>query len=138
MRVLLLGSDSPLGRALNSFLAETGRHEVTGVSWSATRWKSERQAKKAIRRANPELVVDTRMEAVADGGQEIGELDIKRSHWVAKCCHRDNAVHFFVSSARDRRSRTKQGSYMSRARGAWRSNEAANGSQISMWTRSSA
>ncbi|WP_170287427.1 SDR family oxidoreductase [Halioglobus maricola] len=100
MRILLLGSDSPLGRALGEFLAETGRHEVTTVTWSASRWKSERQAKKAIRRVKAELVVDIRIEAVADSGQEIGELDLKRSHWVAKCCQRDGAAHFFVSSAR--------------------------------------
>ncbi|GHD18060.1 NAD(P)-dependent oxidoreductase [Halioglobus japonicus] len=100
MRVLLLGSDSPLGRALGEFLADKGRHEVTSVTWAASRWKSERQAKKAIRRVDAELVVDIRIEAVADSGQEIGDLDLKRSHWVAKCCQRDGAAHLFVSSAR--------------------------------------
>ena len=100
MRVLVLGSDSPLGRALTEFLQTLGRHEVVELSRSGSRWKSERQAKKAVRRANPDMVVDIRVEAVADSGQEIAELDLRRCQWVAKCCQRDDAVHLFVSSSR--------------------------------------
>ena len=100
MRVLILGSDSPLGQALTEFLKALGRHEVVALSRSASRWKSERQAKKAVRRARPDVVVDIRIEAVADSGQEIAELDLRRCQWVAKCCQRDEAVHLFVSSSR--------------------------------------
>lgn len=100
MRVLILGSDSPLGRALSEFLQSLGRHEVVDMSRSASRWKSERQAKKAVRRASPDLVVDIRVEAVADSGQEIAELDLRRCQWVAKCCQRDKAILLFVSSSR--------------------------------------
>ena len=51
MRVLILGSESPLGQALGAFLDALGRHEVESITRSASRWKSERQAKKAVRRA---------------------------------------------------------------------------------------
>lgn len=67
---------------------------------AASRWKSERHAKKAVRRAQADAVVDIRVEAVADGGQEIVELDLKRCLWVAKSCQRDKAFLLFVSSAR--------------------------------------
>jgi len=67
---------------------------------AASRWKSERHAKKAVRRAQADAVVDIRVEAVADGGQEIVELDLKRCRWVAKSCHRDGASLLFISSAR--------------------------------------
>ena len=100
LRVLILGSDSPLGEALVQFLEELGRHELTALTRAASRWKSERQAKKAIRRAKADAVVDIRVEAVADSGQEIAELDLKRCQWVAKCCNRDGAVHLFISSSR--------------------------------------
>ncbi|MFV8818485.1 SDR family oxidoreductase [Haliea sp. E17] len=100
MRVLILGSDSPLGHSLSELLAELGRHEVIGLTRAASRWKSERHAKKAVRRAQADAVVDIRVEAVADGGQEIVELDLKRCLWVAKSCQKDNARLMFVSSAR--------------------------------------
>ena len=51
MRVLLLGSDTPLGKALTDYLELLGRQEAVGMSRSACRWKSERQAKKEVRRA---------------------------------------------------------------------------------------
>ncbi len=100
MRVLILGSDSPLGRSLTELLVELGRHELVCMTRSASRWKSERHAKKAVRRAQADVVVDIRVEAVADGGQEIVELDLKRARWVAKSCSRDKAALLFVSSAR--------------------------------------
>lgn len=100
MRVLILGSDSPLGRSLTELLVELGRHEVVCMTRSASRWKSERHAKKAVRRAQADAVVDIRVEAVADGGQEIVDLDLKRCRWVAKACQRDKASLLFISSAR--------------------------------------
>ena len=100
MRVLILGSDSPLGRALTDFLEDLGRHDLVCLTRSASRWKSERQAKKAVRRAQADAVVDIRVEAVADGGQEIVDLDLKRCQWVAKSCQRDSACYLFVSSSR--------------------------------------
>lgn len=100
MRVLILGSDSPLGQALSERLDTLGRHEVQALTLAASRWKSERQAKKAVRRAAAEVVVDLRIEALADGSGEIADLDLKRCQWIAKSCQRDSACHFFVSSSR--------------------------------------
>ncbi len=100
MRVLIVGSDSPLGRALTEQFEESGRHELECLTRSAARWKSERQAKKMVRRASADVVVDVRMQAAADGGQDIVEEDVKRSQWVAKACQRDKACHLLVTSAR--------------------------------------
>ena len=100
MRVLLLGTDTPLGQALTEYLERLGRHEVVAMSRSACRWKSERQAKKAVTRAKCELVVDMRIEAAGDGGDPIQELDIKRCHWVAKACQRSSIIYLYISSSR--------------------------------------
>lgn len=81
-------------------LEALGRHELVSLTRAASRWKSERQAKKAIRRAAAGAVVDIRIEAATDSGQEIAGLDLKRSQWVAKACQRDKAVHLFISSSR--------------------------------------
>ena len=89
-----------MGYALTELLEDLGRHELVPLTRGASRWKSERQAKKAIRKAGADAVVDIRLEAVADGGQEIAELDQKRCQWIAKCCARDNACYLFISSSR--------------------------------------
>jgi len=70
------------------------------MSRSACRWKSERQAKKAVVRAKCDIVVDVRIEAAGDGGDQIQELDLKRCHWVAKACQRTRITYLFVSSSR--------------------------------------
>ncbi|PLW67558.1 SDR family oxidoreductase [Pseudohalioglobus lutimaris] len=100
MRVLIIGSDSPLGRALTEYIEDLGRHELVCLSRSAARWKSERQAKKMVRRASAMVVVDLRMQAIADSGEEMVELDVKRCQWVAKASQRDGACHLLVSSSR--------------------------------------
>ena len=100
MRVLLLGSDTPLGQALTDYLEHLGRHEQVEMSRSACRWKSERRAKKAVIRAKSEVVVDMRIEAAGDGGDPIQELDLKRCHWVAKACQRSAIPYLYISSSR--------------------------------------
>ena len=100
MRVLLLGSDTPLGQALTDYLEHLGRHEQVEMSRSACRWKSERRAKKAVIRAKSEVVVDMRIEAAGDGGDPIQELDLKRCHWVAKACQRSAMPYLYISSSR--------------------------------------
>ena len=100
VRVLILGSDTPLGIALLHRQALQGRHEMVPMSRSACRWKSERQAKKSIARAKSDIVVDVRIEAAGDGGAQIQELDLQRCHWVAKGCQRTNATYLYVSSSR--------------------------------------
>lgn len=100
MRLLIIGVDSCLGTALQGQLLRWGRHELETVSLAASRWKSERQAKKAVRRASPDMIVDLRVIASADGGEQVHELDLERCHWLAKACQRSAIDYFFVSSAR--------------------------------------
>lgn len=100
MRVLILGSDTPLGQSLVALLAHLGRHEVVLLGRAACRWKSERQAKKAVVRAKCELVLDTRIAAAADGVDPLQELDLKRCHWVAKACQRSGIIYLFTSNSR--------------------------------------
>ena len=100
MRVLILGSDTPLGSALIERGADPARHELISMSRSACRWKSERQAKKSVVRAKCDIVVDARIEAAGDGGVQIQELDLKRCHWVAKACQRGGIGYLYVSSSR--------------------------------------
>ena len=100
MRALLLGSDTPLGQALLEQQAHLGRHDLVPMSRSACRWKSERQAKKSVVRAKCDIVLDVRIEAAGDGGEQIQELDLKRCHWIAKACQRTKIAYLFVSSAR--------------------------------------
>ena len=47
MRVLILGSDTPLGSAVLERAEPQGRHEFVSLTSSACRWKSERQAKRS-------------------------------------------------------------------------------------------
>jgi dTDP-4-dehydrorhamnose reductase len=100
VRVLILGSDTPLGTALIHRQALLGRHEIVPISRSACRWKSERQAKKSVVRAKSDIVVDVRVEAAGDGGLQIQELDLQRCHWVAKACQRTDTAYLYVSSSR--------------------------------------
>ena len=100
MRVLILGSDTPLGKALVELQSFLGRHELLPLSSAACRWKSERQAKKSVVRAKCDIVLDVRIEAAGDGGFQIQELDLKRCHWVAKACQRTNTAYLYVSSSR--------------------------------------
>ncbi len=100
MRVLLLGSDTPLGKAIEARQAQLQRHDLVALSRSACRWKSERQAKKSVVRAKCDVVLDVRIEAAGDGGMQIQELDLKRCHWVAKACQRAGGAYFYISSSR--------------------------------------
>ncbi|MEH6591288.1 MAG: sugar nucleotide-binding protein [Halioglobus sp.] len=99
MRVLVIGAETPVGRTLQDLLRRRGRH-VEILSSSDCRWKSERQAKKSLVRAACEFVVDVRIQAAADGGIQIHELDLKRSQWLAKSCHKNMMIYVALSSAR--------------------------------------
>lgn len=100
MRVLVLGADTPLGQALEKYLVTQGRHELVLMTRSNCRWKSERQAKKIVRRASADIVVDIRIDAAADGSEQIHESDIQRCHWVSKACQRNKIAYLYLSSSR--------------------------------------
>ena len=99
MQVLVIASDSAAGAALRSVLARWGRHEVEAVTIAASRWKSERQAKKAVRRGAPACVVDLRFTQLLAAGDPLQDLDCARSHWLAKACERAGANYLLLSSA---------------------------------------
>lgn len=99
MRALILGSDTPLGHFLVSRLQQLGRHQVVPLTRAACRWKSERQAKKAVVRAKCEIVVDLRISGAADGVDPLQELDVKRCHWVAKACQRGGLTYLYTSNS---------------------------------------
>jgi dTDP-4-dehydrorhamnose reductase len=100
VRVLILGSDTPLGQSLSHLLEHLGRHQLVPMTRAACRWKSERQAKKSVVRAKCDTVVDLRVVSAADGGDQLQELDLKRCRWVAKACQRSATLYLYVSSSR--------------------------------------
>lgn len=100
MRVLVIGADTSLGRAIDLRLKNDGRHEIESLSGSACRWKSERQLKKTISRAKADIVVDVRIGGAVDGGEVVQELDLLRCHWLAKACQRNKVNYLYLSSSR--------------------------------------
>lgn len=86
MKVLLIGSDTPAGQALCSYLDLRGA-EYTALPKSDCRWKSERQAKKSLRRSDCDFSVDLRIQAAADGGVRIHDVDVERCMWLARASH---------------------------------------------------
>lgn len=77
-----------------------GRHEFESIGFAASRWRSERHAKKAVRRARPDIVVDARLQGAVDSGEQLFDLDIERSHWLAKACQRNGAIYLLLSCSR--------------------------------------
>lgn len=98
MRVLIIGSDSALGIALEKFLAQRGRNFVS-LPQAECNWKSERQAKKVLRRADCGFVVDTRLQAASDAGIRIYDTDVERCGWLAASCQALKSPYVFLSSA---------------------------------------
>ncbi len=99
MRVLVIGSDTPVGKALQDNLLRRGRH-VEPLPTVDCRWKSERQTKKAVVRAACQLVVDARIGSAADSGEPIHDLDIRRTVWIAKSCQKNKMAYVYLSTAR--------------------------------------
>jgi len=85
--------------ALAEYL-EQRETEYLGLPRVDCRWKSERQAKKILRRSDCELTVDTRMQAAADGGVRIHDVDIDRSLWLARASQTLKMPFMLLSGAR--------------------------------------
>ncbi|MEL7044011.1 MAG: sugar nucleotide-binding protein [Pseudomonadota bacterium] len=68
--MLLVGSDAPAGIALQGAFAQWGRHNPMCLTVAASRWRSERQAKKAARRGEPAVVVDLRIASLLSERRE--------------------------------------------------------------------
>lgn len=101
MQILLIGADGPQGLALQAALSRWGRHELTPVTMASARWKSERQAKKVVRRSQADIIVDVRLPQLLAAGDEcLVEADVERCHWLAKACQRDGSTYLLLSSDR--------------------------------------
>jgi dTDP-4-dehydrorhamnose reductase len=99
VRILIIGLDSPVGLALEQLLIQRERDYV-GLNRSDCRWKSERQAKKALRRSNCDIAVDLRIQSAADGGVKVHEIDVDRSRWLAKAAQGVKIPFLHVSCSR--------------------------------------
>ena len=99
MRVLVLGNDTPVGYSLSAFANPLRRHELLGVSLDKTRWGRERQVRRLIRDAAPDVVLDTRIVTQIDSSDRIGQRDVQRSAWLAQACERVGASYLYLSSA---------------------------------------
>ena len=100
MEVLLVGSDNPLGAALRGVLAQWGRHRAAGLTVAGSRWRRERQAKKAVRKGRPDAVVDCRLAWQIAAGDVPTAADIERGHWLAKACERSGMRYILLSCDR--------------------------------------
>ena len=56
MRVLVLGNDTPVGYSISAFANPLRRHELIGISIDKTRWGRERQVRRVVRDAAPDIV----------------------------------------------------------------------------------
>ena len=100
MDVLLVGSDNPLGVALRGVLAQWGRHSAAGLTVAGSRWRSARQAKKAVRKGRSDAVVDCRLAWQIAAGDVPTAADIERGHWLAKACERSGMRYILLSCDR--------------------------------------
>ena len=108
MDVLLVGSDSPVGVALQGAFVQWGRHRALPLTAAASRWRSERQAKKVARKGEPDAVVDLRIANTISAGEKLTDVDLERSHWLAKACERSGMRYVLLSSDRAFSGRTSR------------------------------
>ena len=99
MRVLIIGSDTPVGQALRRLFTHRER-EFLGLKRSDCRWNRQRGAKKALRRADCDLAIDLRLQASADGGLRVHEIDVDRSRWLANAAEASGTALLALSCAR--------------------------------------
>jgi dTDP-4-dehydrorhamnose reductase len=99
VRILILGADTILGETVHDFFLSQDRHTVESLPLESCRWKSERQAKKALRRGSCELVVDARNLGSQGRNVSIQDLDINRTQWLARASHRSGTGYLYISSA---------------------------------------
>ena len=96
--ILIVGTDTPLGEALCQFFDLRGT-EYVSVPRADCRWKSERQVKKALRRATYRFVVDLRLQSAVDSGGRLHDIDISRCLWMARASRTLKLPVMLVSSA---------------------------------------
>lgn len=99
MRILLLGSDTPIGYSLRAFIPPLQRHELMLMPLEATRWRRERQVKKQIRSVAPDLILDARVISLMDGSDPLGQPELERSDWLGRLAARDGYQYLLLSSS---------------------------------------
>ena len=100
MRILLLGSDTPIGYSLRAFVPPLQRHELIQVPLDATRWTRQRHAKKMLKTANADLVLDARLISLIDRVDALEPADIQRSEWLGMSAAGLNFHYLLLSSSR--------------------------------------
>jgi dTDP-4-dehydrorhamnose reductase len=100
VRILIVGSDTSLGEAMLDYFLLKRRHSIKTLLQDECRWKSERQAKKAVSRASCDLVIDARIVAATETGEVLFDIDISRTLWLAKASHRGGLGYLYLSSTR--------------------------------------
>ncbi len=96
---LIIGSDTPVGQSLQGLLEARGG-TVVALSRAECKFRSERQAKKVVRRSKCDFVVDTRLQSAVDGGVRVHDVEVDRCQWLAKACHGAGISYLYLSSAR--------------------------------------
>ena len=99
MRILLLGSDTPVGYSLRAFIPPLKRHELLLLSLDDTRWRRERQAKKVFKKAAPDIVIDARMASQISSYNPLGHPDVERTEWLGHLTAKSDARYIFLSSS---------------------------------------
>jgi len=100
VRILLLGSDTPIGHSLRAFIPPLQRHELIQVPLEATRWTRQRPAKKLVKTANPDLILDARLVSLIDRVDALEPADIERSQWLGSTAARQGCHYLLLSSSR--------------------------------------
>jgi dTDP-4-dehydrorhamnose reductase len=88
-----------VGLSLADILSRRGR-DFVGLPRADCRWKSERQAKKSLRRGACDIAVDTRIQSAADGGIQVHDIDVDRSTWLARASQVLKIRYLHLSCAR--------------------------------------
>lgn len=99
MRILLLGADTPVGHSLRAFIPSIRRHELLLLSLDDSRWRRERQAKKIIKAAGADLVVDARLISQMESVDPLGQPDLERTRWLGRLVAKTDARYLFLSSS---------------------------------------
>ena len=100
MRILLLGSDTPIGYSLRAFVPPLQRHELVSVPLEATRWTRQRHAKKLLKNTDADLILDARLVSLIDRVDALEPADIERSQWLGDSAARLNCHYLLLSSSR--------------------------------------
>ena len=99
MRILLLGSDTPVGYSLRAFIPPLRRHELLLLTLDESRWKRDRQAEKLLKTADPDVVIDARLVSQLGGRDPLGQPDLERTQWLANLVAKSGARYVFLSSS---------------------------------------